>query len=477
MDSQTTGETFNGNSPQPPTFNVKETPLQYRCSTENSSTFKDISFSSYLKPKDPTPDSQENGIGCTIDDSEISIFDAQKYFSESHDNKDIKRQQQQEPSHDLLSVPRLSSVSSVDGYGRNFRTRSFHATPTASSEASWNSQSGLLANPPGSMGVSLRNSPSDRSNKRIYAAKKWFFGRKCCCIGKKSVQVKEVTSDSEHRGPVVLINTENSSNSKANYLYTKRDQSHKEKAPQILSHRSSITDDIVEIHQNKAMAPKPLRLSPQNNFTSIDAPRQYRVSASGRTFIDGGVGFTFPILNPSSKQASKPALKGIIAKPININPLEDLLRDSSEAFQPMQELPSVSRISSMDNPVNALGPSNPGSPRSRDDDVGSDGSSDLFEIESFSTQTTLYPMYRRRDSLDEDPTCNERKSASANGVNNIQFCRRSLDEPPTPSVAATECYPPARLALTGASPQPRATTGQASPTSPSPPQKPETSPP
>ena len=41
-----------------------------------------------------------------------------------------------------------------------------------------------------------------------------------------------------------------------------------------------------------------------------------------------------------------------------------------------------------------------------DDDIASDASSDLFEIESFSTQTISYQMYNnnnhgRQDSLDE----------------------------------------------------------------------------
>ncbi|KAI3444220.1 hypothetical protein Pfo_000885 [Paulownia fortunei] len=447
MDPPTVVKTFKYNSSQQPMFSVLETPLHYRSFAQNNSTFEDISFSSYLKSKDPAQKSQENDNGCTVDDTEISIFDAQKYFCENSDPKYIKRQQQQEPSHDMLSVPRLSSVSSADGYGRNFRTRSFHATPTASSEASWNSQTGLLANPPGSIGVSLRNFPSDDSKKRSSVAKKWIFGRKCCCTGKKSVQVKVVTSDSEHGGPV--ISTENNNNAKANYLYSKRD-SHKAKAPPSMSQRSSITSDIMEIHQQKVMAPNPLRLSPENNFPPTDAPRQQRISASGRPFVDGTGGFSFPILNTSAHATKPAALKGIITKTL-INPLEDPPRDSLEVFQPLHELPSVSRPPSMDNPVNARPHFNPGSPIARDDDMGSDASSDLFEIESFSTQTTSYPMYRRRDSLDEAPTFNARRFASANGINlnnnNIQYGRRSLDEPPTPSVAATECYAPSEVSI------------------------------
>lgn len=397
MEPPTTLKTFNYTSSQQPMFSVVQPPpLHYRSSSLQAN-FQDISFSSYLKSK-------ENDAA---DDTEISIFDAQKYFSD--------KQQHMAETHDHLnnSVPKLSSA-------RNFRTRSFHATPTASSEASWNSQTGLLANPPGSAGVHLRNL-SD-SKKRSSVARKWIFGRKCCCNGKKSVQVKEaVTSDSEHG--TAENNNNNNGGGKANYLYAKSRDSYKPKPP---------PSDIMEIHQHKVMAPSPVRLLPPEN---TDPPRQQRISASGRTFVDGSGGFSFPILNTSAQVTkSKPVLKPMI------NPLEDPPRESLEVFQPMQEM--------------CRAHFNSGSPIARvDDDVASDASSDLFEIESFSTQTTSYPMYRRRDSLDEAPTFNARRFAAANGLTlnnnntNIQYGRRSLDEPPTPSVAATECYAPSEVSI------------------------------
>ncbi|KAL0359728.1 UNVERIFIED_CONTAM: protein PHYTOCHROME KINASE SUBSTRATE 4 [Sesamum angustifolium] len=399
-------KTFKYNSSQQPMFSVLEPPLHYRSSL-NSTTFEDISFSSYLKSNDPCQ--KEND--CPVnDDTEISIFDAQKYFSENSDSKDMmmiktqQEQQQQDPSSQDL---RLSSVSSVDGFGRNYRTRSFRATPTASSEASWNSQTGLLVNPPGSIGVSLWNFPSGEGKKRSSMAKKWIFGRKCCCNGKESVQVKEVTSDSEHGGPG--IRDENNNNGKANYLCSKRD-SHKAKTVQpSMSQRSSITNDVVEVHQHKVLAPTPVRLSLENANS-------------------------FP---PT----------------VNVNPIQDAPRESLEVFQPILEPPPVT---CNENTVGVRPQFSPGSPIARvtntDDDLGSDASSDLFEIESFSTQTTSYPMYRRRDSLDEAPTFNARRFASANGINlnsnnSIQYGRSSLDEPPTPSVAATECYAPSEVSI------------------------------
>ncbi|KAK4431994.1 protein PHYTOCHROME KINASE SUBSTRATE 4 [Sesamum alatum] len=348
--------------------------------TTVKTTFKDASLPSYLiKPKDPT----QNRL--SEDDTEISIFDARRYFSDDDDgpSKDmIRRQQQQERSQDdFHSVPRISSVSSVDSYGRNFRTGSFQATPTASSEASWNSQTGLLSNPPGSASVSRRTLSPDRSSKRSTAhGKKWFFlGRKsCCCAGKKSVQVKEVTLDCRPRSrSVLVINPERISVDKGNQRH-----------------------ENVEIEQD--------------NINGFSSPGQHRV-------FDSAVSFSFPVLKAPDVQATKTAvIKGIIAKPM-VNPVK-------------HQLQSVSRFSSMENTVNARGFVNPGSPTARDDDVGSDGSSDLFEIESFSsTPTTLYnAVCSTKDSLEEDSTCDARRFASSiNGISkNIdQYGRRiSVDE-------------------------------------------------
>ncbi|CAA0809778.1 Protein PHYTOCHROME KINASE SUBSTRATE 4 [Striga hermonthica] len=121
--------------------------------------YDDLSFSSYVKPKEKADE-----------EPEISIFDAQKYFCEINDNNNNKN---------LNQDPRLSSVSS-EGYGRNFRTGSFNATPTASSEASWNSQTGLLANPPGSAAVNVKKSAAsgDHGLQRKSSGKKWIFGRR-----------------------------------------------------------------------------------------------------------------------------------------------------------------------------------------------------------------------------------------------------------------------------------------------------------
>ncbi|XP_075514589.1 protein PHYTOCHROME KINASE SUBSTRATE 4-like [Primulina tabacum] len=445
MESQNLVKSFKYNSPQQPIFSVIESPLRYRSLPQTNPTpFKEIFFPSYIQPKDPKKVSQGNETGCNIDDSEISIFDAQKYFSENNEAEDIKKPpQQQITAHNMLSVPRLSSVSSADGYGRNYRTRSFHTTPTASSEASWNSQTGLLANPPGSMAVSLRNLPSDmRSKKRNPAAKKWSFCRKCCCSGKNSVKVKEATSDSDIRGPAV-IHIDMGNLEKTSHSYAKRGQSRDEKAPENMPQKISVPN-VEMAFQQKATAPNyPLQLSPEKKFSPTDPPRQQRVSPSGRPFGDANAAaFTFPILN-SSIQTTKPAgFKAMITKSV-INPLEDPPRDSLEVFQPVHDPMSISRTPDF----------NPGSPMARlsnmDDDMYSDASSDLFEIESFSTQSNSYQMYRGRDSLEDEAPAFRFASARCmiSSNNNNLHGRRSMDEPPTPSVAGTECYTPSEVSI------------------------------
>ncbi|XP_073157692.1 protein PHYTOCHROME KINASE SUBSTRATE 4-like [Henckelia pumila] len=408
MASATILKNFKYNSPQQPMFNVIEAPLNFTSFAQNNSPFKDLSFSSYLNPKDKQnhDESTNNNNSSTIEiDTEISIFDAQKYFSETNnDSKSYPKKpiQQKQINQDSVSI-NIQRQSSV-----NFRSRSFKTTtPTASSEASWNSQTGLLANPPGSLGVSLKNlETTDINNNGLISKKRinscsggkkyWFLiGPKSCCIGKKSVQVKETASENE----MIKDDAEN-------------------------------MDSIVP---GKYQAP----------------PRQHRVSASGRPFLDGVLQgpFSFPVLIPPP---NKPMKDNIVKKP-----KEDPPRKSLEVFQAMLELSSALRP---DHHHHRGQFKIPGSPIARvtnlDDDVGSDASSDLFEIESLSTPTNSYPMYRGRDSLEESapPTFSARRFASSHGINivnnsNVHFDTRSLDEPPTPSVAATECYAPSEVSI------------------------------
>ncbi|XP_009759590.1 protein PHYTOCHROME KINASE SUBSTRATE 4-like [Nicotiana tabacum] len=406
MDSPTTVKTLNYKSSQNPAIlGAPEHPLKYRCFVQNH-ILKDASFSSYLKPKEHIPE-----------DSEIKVFEAKKYFSESNDSSPETQKNLADQS-ELASVPRVSSVSSVDnGYGRNFRANSFRATPTASSEASWNSQTGLLSHPPGAIAVSLRSTPNEEK-RGSFSTRKWFFCRKCPCSGKKSVQVEETNSE-----PRTETGTEHFA-VKHNHRVLEKAANMSQKNSTEIQQRAAILNSNGHLQRPQ---PSQAHVAPLETINKIGTIQkrlsesethvtpstiacQQRVLASVRPFTETAGGFSFPILNQSAQ-----AKLGIKPPPtMSISPiLEDPARDSLEVFQP-----SSRKSTECNFPF-------PGSPISRvtatDDDVASDASSDLFEIESFSTSiATSCPMYRQRNSL---------------------------DEPATPSVAATECYAPSEVSI------------------------------
>ncbi|KAF5750349.1 hypothetical protein HS088_TW03G00685 [Tripterygium wilfordii] len=364
---------------------------------------RDASFSSYLQTEEPNQ---------AVDDSEISIFDAQEYFNENNVN-DPKPTKKVSPINGVNlkrspEVPRLSSApSSVDGY-RNYRVRSFNATPTASSEASWNSQTGLLSNPPGAIAVSIRNPPS--TDKKTGSSAKWIFRRKCPCSGKKSVQVEEHINPSEPK--ITIPRLKETCTSKP-----RTDSPIENSALRILG--APRREDIPSVR----------RISAENHFAS-NLTKHERILPSGRAFNDGGSGFTFPILSHQ-----KLVLNGSDTPPLD----QDPPRESLEVFRPKDELVSTT-VSGI---ITRRSFTFPTSPKSRmvptDDDMASDASSDLFEIESFSTQTTSYPTCTRRDSLEDASTFNLRSRF-------LQL-HRSLDEPMTPSLAPTECYEPSEVSI------------------------------
>ncbi|KAF5747900.1 hypothetical protein HS088_TW05G00630 [Tripterygium wilfordii] len=393
-------KSFNGRKPI--LVPIEPGSLPYITFPQKTNT-RDAAFSSYLQTEEPNQ---------APDDSEISIFDAQKYFNETTVN-DPKPSKRVSPINGvnlerLPDVPRFSSASSsVDGY-RNYRAGSVNATPTASSEASWNSQTGLLSNPPGAIAVSIRNPSS--TDKKTGSSVKWIFRRKCPCSGKKSVQVEENISPSEPKITIPRPTEIITSNPKT-------ETSSENSALQILG------------ASRRAGMPSVRRISAENHFAS-NLVEHEPILPSGRTFNDGGSGFTFPILsNP------KLVLNGSDTPPLD----QDPPRESLEVFKPKDE-----PVSNTDSGIiSRRSFTFPASSNSRmtptDDDMASDASSDLFEIESFSTQTTTYPTCTRRDSLDDASTFNSRSRY-------LQI-RRSLDEPVTPSVAPTECYEPSEVSI------------------------------
>ncbi|XP_022719847.1 protein PHYTOCHROME KINASE SUBSTRATE 4-like [Durio zibethinus] len=356
------------------------------------------------------------------EDTEISIFDAQRYFNESNSDARVCKRVSPlnmpnldrispEPGCDISGLARFSSASSAAdgyGYGRTYRARSFHATPTASSEASWNSQTGLLSNPPGAIAVSMTMKNPTSDDKRKASGKiKWFWGRRCPCLGKKSVQVE----------PKTLL---------------RLNQKLKVEAQKSLCTKSSswCTDKREEM----LLACNPYRISAENNEFHSSLGQRVVASATTRPLMishgSGTAGFTFPILN---QQPTSSHIKVAMNRYNNsLDDHEDPPRDSLEVFRPSEESSSISVSKKLVSRINIP-----------DDDVGSDTSSDLFEIESFTTttmsQTTSYPMYHRRDSLDDASNFNARRSIAAAGNGSGFGC-------PYPPMMR-ECYEPSEASI------------------------------
>ncbi|XP_074320712.1 uncharacterized protein LOC141657389 [Silene latifolia] len=450
---------------------------------------KDISFSSYLKPHNNNEikkfvDCHDKIQSTKAEESDqISIFDAAKYFSGLNDDNQQQQRDQCTKDVDVPPVPpRLSSVSSSvetsSNYGgrnshSNYRTRSFHATPTASSEASWNSQTGLLANPPGSAGINIIKSFSNNSNgsrgtngsssaKWSRISTKW---RKCPCLGKKSVQVEE-RIDSKTVPRMVDLRQGNS-NGCSSTLYSPRQTSPKNIGVTLpnLPHDSR-TSNFNLLPRNPIEKPGYNSNQSNSGFSSLSGLnskvvgplRVYddlaKVSDEGvdvatnniisgtttatATAVVSSNGFTFPILENPPVGVKK--MFNVLPPSHHIN--DEPHRDSLEVFQPRSHpSPNKSRRTSYE------------------DENMSDGSSDLFEIDSFSTST--YPY---RDSMDEIIVHSSNFGTSmkklgiicpgyGNNNNNNNNNRNSNgneyidEEPMTPSVAPTDCYAPSEVSI------------------------------
>ncbi|KAG5245339.1 phytochrome kinase substrate-related family protein [Salix suchowensis] len=378
-------------------FNITE-PAHPYISYPQTSTVRDASFSSYLRPM-PEQIAQ-------VDDSEISIFDAQKYFNESGGDPKLSKRvsvvsanlERISERYDFSSVPRLSSASiSVDGYGRNYRA------------PSWNSRAGLLSNPPGAVVVSMR-SPPRNDDKRKGSGKKWLLGRKCPCLGKKSVQIEGKLS--EPRTPSRKSHTNGLS------LDLKRQ----------IQIPTSVENLLKKLERCDAI-PNTHRIMADNSRFPPGISHQ-RVVASARPFsTDTTAGFSFPILSQTP-----PPVKLELPSTTYNPPLKDPPRMSLEVFRPAEDPIPTKPISDLRQRQSFT---------VMDDDMASDASSDLFEIESFSTQTTSYAVYR--DSLDDASSFNARRLAATHGGN--LYSRQVLDEPRTPSIAPTECYEPSEASI------------------------------
>ncbi|RID72957.1 hypothetical protein BRARA_B00133 [Brassica rapa] len=246
----------------------------------------DVSFSSYIKPDNNNEQQKQQ------EDTELSIFEARSYFSESGGND---------------SDPRFSSVSSP-------KVSSFPVRHTASSEASWNSQTGLLSN--------NNRQGSDRDGRgSSKKGSRWFFRRRTCpCSSSKSVQVQETK-------------------------------------PRIAESRTGSDRTVSN------------RIAHHNHQT---------ISSTVPSFSS----FSFPTLNkptPTIENHKSPVENRI--EPA-LHPVEPALHPVEPALHPVEPaLHPVKPVLSLTSPKAVV----------TEEEAASDASSDLFEIESFSTQHVARP--------------------------------------------------------------------------------------
>ncbi|KAI4325596.1 hypothetical protein MLD38_030978 [Melastoma candidum] len=361
---------------------------------------------------------RKTNLPASAEDMELCIFDAEKYFNEAHDLEMFDSRRHFLTRHDPAAAPpRLSSaLSSTDTYGRNCRIRSFRSfvTPTVSSEASWNSQTSLLSNPSGSV-LNLGRDASCEM-KRGKASPRWQrFRTTCPCLGKKSVSISERSLSSEPRQPNGHVpratNDVGQCESMPQNSITQLSSCNEEISSSILTSRHSFSSEA------------------ENHFPSEIRCQQSSIIA-GRPFSDATtVGFTFPNLKQSISSAAKahaattspssPPIKKLLdgstissQSPTNATmastsvSLVDLPWESPDVFQPSEGVmhPRPKNQILIHQPtknqffavpplkVSVPGRKNVSFPIDIDDAV-SDASSDLFEIESFTTQSTTYPNH------------------------------------------------------------------------------------
>uniref|UniRef100_A0ACD5VN70 Uncharacterized protein n=1 Tax=Avena sativa TaxID=4498 RepID=A0ACD5VN70_AVESA len=281
-------------------------------------------------------------------------------------------------------------------------------TTAASSEASWNSRSGLLASNQSSSaatatatarqhdkigygggdGIDLglgivvqvtRDDRHHRSGKK--PGQRWgLFSRDCPCAGRKAVTVDVSSEPPSPTTPRVqharLDVMEDRAVFKANGLPP-----------------PSPNDEpgVMKIMSTTGSCAFPLRAN--SNSILVPAPNKGGGGASsfpafppdvGRRVVSSGSGFTFPVIGPA-----------IVDEPP---------RESLEVFRPIDEDSVV--LVDPPPPLGSAGFLRAPAVVADDDDARSDASSDLFDLESFAASSSYPTTYRgrssRRNSGDDD---------------------------------------------------------------------------
>ncbi|KAI3796045.1 hypothetical protein L1987_38706 [Smallanthus sonchifolius] len=150
----------------------------------NNVDHNDASFSSYLNENSTMvlklTHPSHIGSKKKVEDGEIGIFGAEKYFKGAMD------EQAPRTPHSMIKPPsyHLKDLQEKDEEPKPPKPKTGSVTPSVRSEASWNSRSGLLAN-----GGSRMSHPYKR--EKTSTVKSLFISLGCNCNDNKSVKITE----------------------------------------------------------------------------------------------------------------------------------------------------------------------------------------------------------------------------------------------------------------------------------------------
>ncbi|KAG6513922.1 hypothetical protein ZIOFF_024259 [Zingiber officinale] len=342
--------------------------------------------------------------GPCFHEPEIGIFDADRYFNDETHEPPVNR-----TKFIIAPAERCDDLHRRDdGHAKLARSLSTRSTPTASSETSCNSRSGLL---PYSVRVNSLPLKDPASRSPSSAGRRLFRGN-CSCSGKKAVDVDEKCP--EPKSPLRSALELNSSVISKYPIFRAG-----EMGLSSIPERAAI-DEIVnefgveELVRNVKMISLtncPTNPSLFSASTRLSPSRTFLPEVD-RLTVSSSAGFSFPILNDSpseeppreSLEVYRPTMETAANAPSDLQRLSVVFPFSDDEARRSFTFPVIPKLSV-------------------DDDAASDASSDLFEIESFSTQAT----YRRRDSLDK--------------------VRHGVDLEAAPSIARSECYAPSEVSI------------------------------
>ncbi|PUZ57349.1 hypothetical protein GQ55_5G423700 [Panicum hallii var. hallii] len=334
--------------------------------------------------------------------AEIGIFTAERYFRAA----DVVRRDAAVipaaptpaiPGHEL---PRLS-VPAADAASQSGRT-------AASSEASWNSRSGLLSVAHHSAAARQQKAAgagaaygSDQGYQRGRktgggSGQRWtLFGRDCPCAGRKAVTVDVA---SEPRSPAAAhFNARFSPQSAVEECLESDIFKAKHPSPPKAAagdHQEPAKVKVTVTPGSRAFplaADSVFAAGPNRNADGVEFAA-YKAEVDRRVVTSGG--FTFPTALAAGRFVSG----GVLDEPprVSLEVFRPIDEDSVMLADPPPAMPLAGRAGLL--PARAPPPA--------DEEAMSDASSDLFDLESFAASSSYPTTYRgrgsRRNSADDD---------------------------------------------------------------------------